>query len=89
MYQILASLVATIHFSLQGLSNLAPRGEWCVQPHIMHHVHASCCSIMFKILHCLHHIQFVKEYLEQYKVLSRVKISDDTLKELFGSVVKR
>lgn len=32
-------------------------------------------------------MQFVKEYLRQYKVRSGVKISDG--EELFGSVVKR
>ena len=34
-------------------------------------------------------MQFVKEYLKQYKVGSGVKITDGKLKELFGSVVKR
>lgn len=45
--------------------------------------------MIFEILHCLHHMQFVKEYLKQYKVRSGVKISDGELEKLFGSVVER
>ena len=43
--------------------------------------------MIFEILHSLHHMQFVKEYLK--KVRSGVKISDGKLEKLFGSVVER
>ena len=34
-------------------------------------------------------MQFMEEYLQQYKVPSQVKISDGTWNELFSEIVKR
>ena len=38
---------------------------------------------------CVHHVQIVEEYLQQYKMPSGMRISDSIWKELFSEVVKR
>ena len=38
---------------------------------------------------CVHHMQFLEDYLHQYKVPLGVRISDFTWKELFREVVER
>ena len=37
----------------------------------------------------LHHVQFLEEYLQQYKVPPGIRISDSVWNELFSEVVKR
>ena len=46
-------------------------------------------SEMLVIMACMYCLQIMKKYLQQYKVPSGVRISDEMLKELLSEVVKR
>lgn len=46
-------------------------------------------SEMLVIMACVYCLQIIKKYLQQYKVPSGVRISDEMWKELFSEVVKR
>ena len=44
---------------------------------------------MLVIMACVYCLQIMKKYLQQFKVPSGVRISDEMWKELFSEVVKR
>ena len=44
---------------------------------------------MLMLWACVHHVQIVEEYLQQYKMPSGMMISNSIWKELFSEVVKR